>query len=82
MVDYKKYIQVLDILKRKESINSDTEKYATAETYEEKASAICELFDTQKLVEYNKPNWTTKIYDIKPTSWILFNNCDECSTKV
>ena len=51
MIDYKKYIQVLDILKWQ--LKHDLTRWFTVSDFsgitdEMKASAICELFDTAK----------------------------------
>lgn len=80
MVDYKKYIKVLEILNSDNRIwkdnicvwfkNWDTEMKQPSK--EEIASAICELFDTQKVITGNNIyNSTPKLYDFKPvfTDW-------------
>lgn len=72
MIDYKKYIQVLEILKWQ--LKHDlTGWFAVSDfsdcTDEMKASAICELFDTDKITNgciqriwyYSKYNWTDPV---------------------
>jgi hypothetical protein len=48
MIDYKQYKQVLEIVTRDNVLNTYPE-ISRIEVLEEKASAICELFDTEKV---------------------------------
>jgi hypothetical protein len=61
MIDYKKYIQVLEAIKCTEL---PKQPHAIA-SYEELASRICELFDTKQVITGANIFGTPKLYDVK-----------------
>ena len=64
MIDYKKYIQVLNFLDKEDWFEWEWK------SNNEKATAICELFDTEQVITENNIYKGTPKIDMKPfTDW-------------